>query len=262
MSFDRDLTNEERKTLLELIHESLRVNSHFELFIWLQGRLQLLMPHDILIAAWGDFSLGLIYFDISSSVPGLRTSDFSKQDLAPMLKKLFSFWSHNQRPLTINNTNGLFQALELDHDVICSPINDMRSVVIHGIKDTRGYNDSLYILMNPTSEISPSCYIFEALLPYIDCALRRVEHLPDQIAETPTPNAADVQEEIDSVLTPRENEIMLWVKEGKTNGEIASILDISAFTVKNHLQRIFKKLNVLNRAQAVSSPHIKVQSHD
>jgi DNA-binding CsgD family transcriptional regulator len=30
------------------------------------------------------------------------------------------------------------------------------------------------------------------------------------------------------------------------------ILNISAFTVKNHLQRIFKKLDVLNRAQAAT----------
>jgi DNA-binding CsgD family transcriptional regulator len=30
-------------------------------------------------------------------------------------------------------------------------------------------------------------------------------------------------------------------------------LDISAFTVKNHVQRVFKKLNVSNRAQAVST---------
>jgi len=29
-------------------------------------------------------------------------------------------------------------------------------------------------------------------------------------------------------------------------------LDISAFTVKNHVQRIFKKLDVVNRAQAVA----------
>ena len=30
------------------------------------------------------------------------------------------------------------------------------------------------------------------------------------------------------------------------------ILDISTFTVKNHLQRVFRSLNVSNRAQAVS----------
>ena len=53
-------------------------------------------------------------------------------------------------------------------------------------------------------------------------------------------------------LSSREHEIMDWVKQGKTNYEIGMILDISAFTVKNHLQRIFKKLDVLNRAQAVA----------
>ena len=50
----------------------------------------------------------------------------------------------------------------------------------------------------------------------------------------------------------REREIMDWVRKGKTNQEIGTILDISAFTVKNHLQRIFKKLGVFNRTQAVT----------
>jgi DNA-binding CsgD family transcriptional regulator len=59
-------------------------------------------------------------------------------------------------------------------------------------------------------------------------------------------------EENFGALSSREQEIMDWVKHGKTNYEIGMILDISAFTVKNHLQRIFKKLDVLNRAQAVA----------
>ena len=45
---------------------------------------------------------------------------------------------------------------------------------------------------------------------------------------------------------------MGWVCSGKTNDEIGSILDISTFTVKNHLQRIFKKIDVVNRSQAVA----------
>ena len=53
-------------------------------------------------------------------------------------------------------------------------------------------------------------------------------------------------------MTERELQIMQWVEMGKTNQEIGVILDISTFTVKNHLQRIFKKLDVYNRAQAVS----------
>jgi len=39
---------------------------------------------------------------------------------------------------------------------------------------------------------------------------------------------------------------------GKTNLEIAAALDISPFTVKNHVQRIFRKIGVTNRTQAAA----------
>jgi DNA-binding CsgD family transcriptional regulator len=54
-----------------------------------------------------------------------------------------------------------------------------------------------------------------------------------------------------TALSEREREILDWVRKGKTNHEIGTILGISQFTVKNHLQRIFRKLDVLNRAQAI-----------
>ena len=56
-----------------------------------------------------------------------------------------------------------------------------------------------------------------------------------------------------SVLTAREREILLWVKEGKNNWEIASILDITPDTVKFHLKNIYQKLNVANRSQAIAA---------
>lgn len=221
------------------------------------------MPHEILIVAWGDFSLGLIYFDILSSVPGLRTSGFRQSDLSPLLKQLYNHWSHTQTPLTLNNTHGFFHAINLSYDDICNPINNMRSAVVHGIKDTRGHHDCLYVLMNSESTASPSGKMLEALLPYIDYALRRVEHLPEQISEQ-LPDEVDIKDskidtEIDNLLSVREQEIMNWVQEGKTNMEIGMILDISTYTVKNHLQRIFKKLDVLNRAQATYAYKMKIQ---
>lgn len=62
----------------------------------------------------------------------------------------------------------------------------------------------------------------------------------------------EVAEEENPQLSERENEIMHWVGHGKTNLEIGMILGISQFTVKNHLQRIFRKIDVRNRAQAVT----------
>ena len=104
----------------------------------------------------------------------------------------------------------------------------------------------------------------EVLLPHIDIALRRLSHVDSQLAlrtanattklplnQNQTVMAAETISDLG--LSLRQLEIMEWVRLGKTNQEIGQILDISMFTVKNHLQRVFKKLDVLNRAQAVAS---------
>jgi len=53
-------------------------------------------------------------------------------------------------------------------------------------------------------------------------------------------------------LTPREAEILLWVSQGKTNPEIATILGIGLTTVKKHLEATFAKLGVENRTSAAA----------
>jgi DNA-binding NarL/FixJ family response regulator len=51
-------------------------------------------------------------------------------------------------------------------------------------------------------------------------------------------------------LSVRELEVLRLIKKGKTNREIAQLLNISFNTVKTHVDNIFGKLNVKNRTQA------------
>ena len=51
-------------------------------------------------------------------------------------------------------------------------------------------------------------------------------------------------------LTPRVAETLLWIAQGKTNGDIATILGISEATVKKHVLEIFGKLGVETRTAA------------
>ncbi|PCK01961.1 MAG: hypothetical protein COA42_22600 [Alteromonadaceae bacterium] len=53
-----------------------------------------------------------------------------------------------------------------------------------------------------------------------------------------------------SALSDRELEVLHWVALGKTNWEVSVILDISIYTVKNHVKAILRKLCVNNRTQA------------
>ncbi len=51
-------------------------------------------------------------------------------------------------------------------------------------------------------------------------------------------------------LSPREAEILFWVAQGKSNAEVGIILNISAATVKKHLEHIYAKLGVETRNAA------------
>lgn len=51
-------------------------------------------------------------------------------------------------------------------------------------------------------------------------------------------------------LTPRAAETLIWLAQGKTNSDIATILGITESTVKKHVQEIFEKLGVETRGAA------------
>jgi DNA-binding CsgD family transcriptional regulator len=53
-------------------------------------------------------------------------------------------------------------------------------------------------------------------------------------------------------LSPREREIVRMVAQGRQNKVIASVLNISSWTVCTHLRRIFAKLGVTSRAAMVA----------
>jgi len=52
-------------------------------------------------------------------------------------------------------------------------------------------------------------------------------------------------------LTPRERAILEGIAEGFDNAEIASLLGLSEKTVRNHITRVFDKINVRHRYEAI-----------
>ncbi len=94
--------------------------------------------------------------------------------------------------------------------------------------------------------------LLELMRPHVATAWRRAVR-----DEAMRPLAGRSEPQADSMgglarfrLTPREVEVLLWVSEGKTNGEIAVILEMSPLTVKTHVERILSKLGCETRTAA------------
>lgn len=85
------------------------------------------------------------------------------------------------------------------------------------------------------------------LLSAIAARLRRQEQIGQQEFK---PNFTSADPLLSLGLTPRVAEVLLWVAQGKTNADIATILNISESTVKKHVLEIFEKLGVETRSAA------------
>jgi LuxR family maltose regulon positive regulatory protein len=64
--------------------------------------------------------------------------------------------------------------------------------------------------------------------------------------------SAQLGSRVSDPLTAREREVLAMIGQGFTNKRVARILEISPETVKSHVKRIFLKLAVSTRAEAVS----------
>ena len=236
----------------QVVSESMRIKRHFELLMWAQGDLQAFLPHDVMLAAYGDFANRRIRYDVVSAIPGIRTAKLAHIDIENLILGLFERWlNHGRTPFSLGTTTGLVLHSSCECE-LHRIFRSMRSVLVHGTRDERSGEDSLYVLFLMKERVEPGTRkMFDLLLPHIDFASRRVAGLAcSSTLKNGTASPAPGLEQ--SGLTDREIEILGWVKNGKTNFEIGMILNISAFTVKNHMQRIFRKINVSNRAQAVS----------
>ena len=241
--------NHNWEQIFNVIQKSFTVNKHVDFFNWLQGSVSELLPHDVLVAAWGDFASGDLNFDVSSNIEDIRTQKLID---AP---GVFSYLMSNLHQRWIDNNERWFRINFFDAEGInsqsptafTSKLAEMNSLLVYGVRDTRGKNDCIYVFFDKSREFQVQHSILGLLMPHVDAALRRVECVEAPAVEH------DVIEELSiGGLSDREHEILHWVKTGKTNFEIGMILTISPNTVKNHLKRIFQKLDVSCRAQAVA----------
>ncbi|MEW5756031.1 MAG: LuxR C-terminal-related transcriptional regulator [Pseudomonadota bacterium] len=127
-------------------------------------------------------------------------------------------------------------------------------LVLHGMHDIGGRGASFFALCGIEADARASCSkILQLIGPHLHAALiSLLRHQRHTRQASKTSTTTPVELNPGRHLSDREREVLNWLKEGKTNWEIAQILDISEKTVKNHVQKVLIKLSVNNRAQAVA----------
>jgi transcriptional regulator EpsA len=245
------LTADESVRFMRIVAECGRIRRHYDIYRWLGGEVQHFLPHEILLSAWGDFANWNLKLDLTSGLPGVRTSQLAHCSLDDFIREAYARWVDAGRQAVVLKACDTVCARNACHCPVHSVMRSMSSVLVFGMHDKRSGNDSLFIALSCGSftkgrTMLRFCSVLEPLFAQVDAAFRRVPAL----ALAGSPLAHRGSNGLD--LSTRELEVLEALCRGKTNLDIATTLDISPFTVKNHVQRIFRKIGVTNRTQAAA----------
>ena len=106
MAFLPALSAKELHRYHRVVTRSVEVRHNFDVLAWLQGDLQRYLPHDITIAAWGNFQLGQVQNNILSRLKSVRSQDANPESVTPFLLKLFNRWTEfHKQHLAFDLTN-------------------------------------------------------------------------------------------------------------------------------------------------------------
>jgi transcriptional regulator EpsA len=235
--------------IIKVIEGSYGIKKHVDFLKWLRTDVVTQISHEILIAAWGDFKTGSLRYDISSEFPGVTTRAMTgiSEEVGLIITDLFKKWAGNGGRWFLINNFSMMSDANSSHPFI-NGMQQMNSLLVFGLSDERTQSDCLYVFLDSRAEFQANWPALPILMPHLNHALSRLQSLRQPIA---TSGLASMTIHND-FLTTREHEVLHWVSVGKSNYEISIILNISLNTVKNHLKRIFSKMNVTSRAQAVA----------
>jgi transcriptional regulator EpsA len=252
-------TSEPSECLLRIVEAAPQVSRRYQFFLWSQADLQRWLPHKLLVCGAYHREYRDLVFDVFNSVPipeaALRGLQSARE---PAIVAAIKRWHlRRQQPCWLHR----------DELPAGDPVADMmreagyQQLLVHGMsRPGRPEEIESIFLFGSADHVHEDQALTHAemLLPCLHTTYVRVHTTERQMvgmgnaAGPHVAGAAMGSTARSGGITEREREILLWVRDGLSNQQISEKLGISALTVKNHVQKILRKLGAANRAQAVA----------
>ena len=232
----------EQEYLLRTIESGMALADRRQLFLWAQGPLQALLPHEALLCVALDPDGRIVRVEcLHRSVLDSAALERLKKGLAPQLAvawragplqpAMLALDEHDEGEAVLAGCGAVLRASGFDN------------VLVHGSAVLAAGATLFAVLGMPSRPEPRHGYFLQLLLPYLHLGLLRLPQAAGAVGLEAAPERS---------LSARERAILERVRDGHTNQEVARQLGISALTVKNHLQRVYRVLGVENRAHAVA----------
>lgn len=226
MNFE-SLTKSDLHALVDLLGDCAQARSADE-FGTILKKATLLVPYELTICVTGDLRVGCMNVPIVQSLPdGCRLSHLCEAVHSP-------------------STSNTHEPARTSHVCWEPRVTTCRAVCIRrtpcsvmGVQQVMN-GSATYICLSGQDAPPDARHIelLDAFIPHLHLAILRVSR---EAFAVPAVN-----------LSSREISVLQWAMSGKTNWEIAKILAVTEATVKFHLANSFRKLNAVNKSQAIA----------
>lgn len=237
------LTNRESLAFLSLVAKAHLIDSEEDFAFWCRNDLRPFLPFGIMLCAVGRLFGDMIVVDELQGVdyPASFVSQLTRQ-MALSERWVIQRWLRTREPQLI------------DHDIAASALSaleqdefstfGLEQIAAHGLITPDGLHASYFSFSRIKEGLTDTTALkLRMVVPHLHQV--RTQIVWNNLRQTGGIHRA-------SQLTPKELEVLRWVLQGKTNPQIAALLERSAQTVKHQVASVLGKLNAVNRAQAVS----------
>lgn len=255
---DRFLDNRGIEHIARLIEGSVEVQRRHQFFNWASNQLYPLAPHRVLVCGHYQRQRRAMEFDCFHSVPlSAETIGQLSDGGGVLLRVAGDTWIEGLgRPLVLELdrlalTPARPEAERLGRDAGCSLL------LVHGTSRPQRLEEIeclIVLACQDSPGLARHLLHLSMVLPTVHAAWRRVQSQREEVRGTPRA-AETLRRQVATaprIITERESEVLGWVRDGMSNQQIAARLGISPLTVKNHMQKLLRKLGAGNRAQAVA----------
>ncbi|WP_457356103.1 XrtB/PEP-CTERM-associated transcriptional regulator EpsA [Roseateles sp. P5_D6] len=248
------LSDSHVEAIVSSAEAGLEVRRRYQFFVWIQGSLQVLLPHQLAICGGYSRTRHELQFEAFNAVPvdaQLLTS-FADAHNA-LLAQMQEMWLRARcKPVCLNLAQAQLPGASTEQGALLQ-VAGFHELVAHGVSRPQRPNEieSFFVLASQGAPYSPRQRLcLELLMPHMHSTWQRVQVFERELRELPPPQHG--RQGSGSHITERERQILRWLREGCSNPKIGETLGISPLTVKNHVQKILRKLGAANRAQAVA----------
>jgi transcriptional regulator EpsA len=243
------------EVLLRVVEAAPQVCRRHQFFVWTQGDFQRWLPHKLSLCGSYDREQRELLFDLFNSLPLPDSVTHALRDSrSKLMAEALSLWQKGRGHAVVLELRRVLVA-----DLLIDELIELgyERFIVHGLTRPGRPDEveSLFLFgQQGLTADDADRQALDMLLPCVHLAYQRVCVTERQMSQTRTgaPAAAHGILPRPLPITEREREILVWVRDGLSNQQISEKLGISALTVKNHVQKILRKLGAANRAQAVA----------